>query len=234
VIHSYWIPRLNGKKDAVPGRVHTLRMEADQPGIYSGQCTEFCGLSHARMRMEAVGLYPADFRTWVDNQLAPYAAPTDALALTGEATFVAQCSRCHQVNGLTQAGTDAAGNATTTPVLANPDLYVVSGAAPNLTNLMTRNTFAGATWDLLSADCRDKVWKAKPEEFGALYLAGVGPECLNQSELREWLRNAPAKKPMFADPNNLESTGGKYRGMPNLNLTDDQIDELVAYLLERK
>ena len=234
VIHSYWIPRLNGKKDAVPGRVHTLRMEADQPGIYSGQCTEFCGLSHARMRMEAVGLYPADFRTWVDNQLAPYAAPTDALALTGEATFVAQCSRCHQVNGLTQAGTDTDGNATTTPVLANPDLYLVSGAAPNLTNLMTRNTFAGATWDLLSADCRDKVWKAKPEEFGALYLAGVGPECLNQSELREWLRNAPAKKPMFADPNNLESTGGKYRGMPNLNLTDDQIDELVAYLLERK
>ena len=234
VIHSYWIPRLNGKKDAVPGRVHTLRMQAEQPGIYSGQCTEFCGLSLARMRMEAVGLYPADFRTWVDNQLAPYAAPTEELALTGEAAFVSQCSRCHQVNGLTQAGTDAAGNATTTPVLANPDLYLVSGAAPNLTNLMTRNTFAGATWDLLSADCRDKVWKAKPEEFGALYLAGVGPECLNQEELREWLRNAPAKKPMFADPNNLESTGGKYRGMPNLNLTDNQIDELVAYLLERK
>jgi cytochrome c oxidase subunit 2 len=234
VIHSYWIPRLNGKKDAVPGRVHTLRLQADEPGIYSGQCTEFCGLSHARMRMEAVGLYPADFRTWVDNQLKPYESPSAELAKTGEATYIAQCARCHQVNGLTQTSTDASGAEVTTPVLANPDLYVVSGAAPNLSHLMTRNTFAGATWDLLSDECRDKVWNATPEEFGALYLAGVSADCLNEEELREWLRNAPAKKPMFADPNNLESTGGKYRGMPNLNLTDDQIDELVAYLLERK
>src|SRR5688500_19345929 len=50
VIHSYWIPKLNGKRDTVPGRVHTLRMEADAPGIFAGQCTEFCGLSHANMR----------------------------------------------------------------------------------------------------------------------------------------------------------------------------------------
>ena len=53
VIHSYWIPKLNGKRDAVPGRVQTLRIEADQPGIYAGQCTEFCGLSHANMKMQA-------------------------------------------------------------------------------------------------------------------------------------------------------------------------------------
>ncbi len=74
VIHSYWIPALNGKRDAVPGRLHTLRMEADQPGIYTGQCTEFCGLSHARMRQAAVALDTADFQTWVDNQLEPYVA----------------------------------------------------------------------------------------------------------------------------------------------------------------
>ena len=61
VIHSYWIPALNGKRDAVPGRVHLNRIEADKPGIYAGQCTEFCGLSHANMRMEAVALSKADF-----------------------------------------------------------------------------------------------------------------------------------------------------------------------------
>ena len=61
VIHSFWIPRLNGKRDTVPGRVQTLRMEADQPGIYAGQCTEFCGLSHANMRMEASPSNAADF-----------------------------------------------------------------------------------------------------------------------------------------------------------------------------
>ncbi len=73
VIHSYWIPKLNGKRDAVPGRIHPLRMEADHPGIYAGQCTEFCGLSHARMRMDAVGLTADDFSTWVSNQLEPAA-----------------------------------------------------------------------------------------------------------------------------------------------------------------
>ena len=64
VIHSYWIPALNGKRDAVPGRIHTLRLEADKPGIYAGQCTEFCGLSHANMRMEAVALSKEDFAKW--------------------------------------------------------------------------------------------------------------------------------------------------------------------------
>jgi cytochrome c oxidase subunit 2 len=230
VIHSFWIPRLNGKRDMVPGRVQTLRMEANQPGIYAGQCTEFCGLSHANMRMEAVALHAADFDTWKANQLAPYEGPAaDTLAKTGEATFVQNCSRCHQVNGLTQEI-----NGATVPVLANPDQYIVSGAAPNLTDLMTRNTFAGATFDLLTPECRDKVWNAKPEEFGALYLQGVTPECLNQVDLREWLRNAPEKKPMYADPANLGPTGGKYRGMPDLGLTEDQIDQLIAYLLERK
>jgi cytochrome c oxidase subunit II len=227
VIHSYWIPRLNGKRDAVPGRVQPLRMEADEPGIYTGQCTEFCGLSHARMRQDAVALFPEDFATWVTNQNTP-AAPAEegSEAATGQSEFEAQCSRCHTVDGLTTADG--------TPVLSSPDLYVVPGAAPNLTHLMSRNTFAGATWDLLIDECRDRVWNASPEEFGALYLEGVSAECLNDLELREWLRNPPAKKPMYANPDDLASTGGKYRGMPNLNLTEDQIDALLAYLLERK
>ena len=117
---------------------------------------------------------------------------------------------------------------------AVPDLYVVSGAAPNLSKLMTRTAFAGWTFDLISAECRDKLWNAPPDEFGALYLQGVTPECFDEANLRTWLRNAPAMKPMYADPTKLASTGGKTRGMPNLNLTEDQIDELIAYMLERK
>ena len=227
VIHSYWIPRLNGKRDAVPGRLHTLRMQADEPGVYTGQCTEFCGLSHARMRQAAVALTTADFQTWVTNQTTEYVAPeAGTLAATGEATFVAQCSRCHQIDNML--------NADGTPVLAEPDLYVVSGAAPNLTNLMTRTAIAGWTFDLISTECREKLWNASPDEFGALYLQGVTPECFDEANLRTWLRNAPAMKPMYADPTKLDATGGKTRGMPNLNLTEDQIDELIAYLLERK
>jgi cytochrome c oxidase subunit 2 len=230
VIHSFWIPKLNGKKDTVPGRVHTLRMQADEPGIYAGQCTEFCGLSHANMKMEAVALFPDDFATWVSNQLADYTAPDEGtLAATGEATFTANCAYCHQVNGLTTTAADG----TVTPVLANPDQFVVSGVAPNLSHLMSRNTFAGATWDLLTEDCRDEVWNASPEEFGALYLRGVTAECLNEVDLREWIRNAPAKKPMYASDAQKAESGGKVRGMPNLGLNDTQIDEIIAYLLER-
>ena len=227
VIHSFWVPRLNGKRDMVPGRVHTWRFQAWEPGIYAGQCAEFCGLSHANMRMEIVALDPPDFQAWLDNQLAPYESPEEGtLAADGEATFVSQCSRCHQVDGLTDADGEL--------VVSAPEQFVWSGAAPNLTNLMTRNTFAGATWDLLTEACRDDVWEADPDEFGAKYLEGVTEECLNEIDLKEWLRDAPAKKPMYADADKLEETDGKVRGMPYLALSEDQIDELVAYLLERK
>ena len=93
------------------------------PGIYAGQCTEFCGLSHANMRMEVVALDAADFETWKANQLADYVAPEEGtLAATGEETFVAQCSRCHQVDGLE----DADGN----PIIAQPRaLRVLRGGA---------------------------------------------------------------------------------------------------------
>lgn len=227
VIHSYWIPKLNGKRDAVPGRIHTLRLEADQPGIYAGQCTEFCGLSHANMRMEAVALNDGDFATWKANQLEAYTVPEEgSLAAEGEGVFVAQCARCHQVDGLT--GSDGE------PIIANPVDFVWAGAAPNLTNLMTRNTFAGSSWDLLTKQCRADVWTASPEDFGALYLAGVSEDCLNQVDLREWLRNAPAKKPMFTESAELDETDGKTRGMPYLGLSESDIDKLIAYLLERK
>ena len=80
VIHSWWIPRLNGKRDMVPGRVQTVRMEADEPGIYAGQCTEFCGLSHANMRMEVVALTPADFETWKQRPAGAVPAAGGGLA----------------------------------------------------------------------------------------------------------------------------------------------------------
>ena len=227
VIHSYWIPALNGKRDAVPGRITTNRIEADEPGIYAGQCTEFCGLSHANMRMEAVALSKEDFAKWVANQLKTYIAPAEnTLAKEGETVFLNQCTRCHQVNGLTRADG--------TPVIAAPDENVWSGAAPNLSHLMSRNTFAGAMFNLVTPECRTDVWKSESMTFGAKYLAGVDEPCLNQTDLRGWLRNAPAMKPMYANPALLAETGGKYRGMPNLGLSESDIEKLVAYLLTLK
>ena len=225
VIHSFWIPKINGKRDFVPGRIHTLRLEADRPGIFAGQCAEFCGLSHANMRMELVALEAEDFQRWVDEQLAEYEAPEEGtLAAEGEQVFITNCSRCHQVDGLTQSDGE--------PVIATPEQQVYAGAAPNLSHLMSRNTFAGATWDLLTPECRESVWEAPPEEFGERYMQGVTEDCLNTVDLREWIRNAPEKKPMYADPEALAPTDGLYRGMPDLGLNEAQIDQLIAYLLE--
>lgn len=227
VIHSYWIPALNGKRDAVPGRIQTNRIEADQPGIYAGQCTEFCGLSHANMRMEAVALSKEDFAKWVANQQSKYVAPADGtLAKEGEAVFLNQCVRCHQVNGLTRADGS--------PAIATADENVWTGVAPNLTHLMSRNTFAGAMFDLSTPECRKDVWESDSATFGSKYLAGVTEACLNQTALRDWLRNAPAVKPMYTNPALLSPTDGKYRGMPYLGLSESDIEKLVAYLLTRQ
>ena len=76
VIHSFWVPRINGKRDVVPGRIQTLRLEADEPGIYAGQCAEFCGLSHANMRMEIVALERRGLRgRGSSTSWLPYEAP---------------------------------------------------------------------------------------------------------------------------------------------------------------
>lgn len=223
VIHSFWVPQLNGKRDAVPNRVQNLRFEADKPGVYLGQCAEFCGLSHANMKMNAIALSKADFATWVAEQTKDVAMVEEgARGAKGQGDFLSYCTTCHQVNGLL----DATGK----PAIAQADTNLVSGAAPNLTHLMSRITFAGGTYSLLTEQCRNDLFAASSEEFGAKYLAGTSEQCLNRVELEEWLRNAPAKKPMYPTANE----NGLKRGMPYLGLTEDQIDDLVDYLLTLK
>jgi cytochrome c oxidase subunit 2 len=196
VIHSFWIPALNGKRDAVPGRVSSITIEANTPGEYWGQCTEFCGLSHANMRIRAVALSPADFDAWVTNQQNPAVEPSDDAAKAGQETFTARgCNSCHAITGVSDP----------------QDVPLVAGAAPNLTHLMSRTTFAGAAYELITSDC--DVPPPGP--------TGTPPECLNRNDLEAWLRDPNALVPMAA------SEG---RGMPNLNLTEAEIDSLVAYL----
>lgn len=67
VIHSFWVPRLGGKMDAIPGRVNVLRLEADEPGVYRGVCAEFCGLGHARMTFTVEAMAAADFHAWLES-----------------------------------------------------------------------------------------------------------------------------------------------------------------------
>jgi cytochrome c oxidase subunit 2 len=201
VIHSYWIPALNGKKDAVPGRTHHLTLEADEPGTYVGQCTEFCGLAHAYMRMSVIALPLDEYEQWVAEQVEEAEAPeAGTLAATGQEVFEARCTSCHLVEGLNTDTYDGAAQ--------------VSGAAPNLTHFASRGIYAGGVFNLwFDLDGDEKV---EAEEIGP----DTGEVDVNQ--LEAWLRNPPEEKPLAPTDN---------RGMPNLGLTEAEIDALVAYLL---
>ncbi len=67
VIHAFWVPRLGGKLDAIPGRTNILRLQADEPGVYRGQCAEFCGLHHAHMQFTVEAHAPQDFSAWLNE-----------------------------------------------------------------------------------------------------------------------------------------------------------------------
>ena len=102
VIHAFWIPKLNGKKDAVPGRSHDWVIQAEETGTFRGQCTEFCGLSHGYMKMVAVALTAEEFAEWRDNQITAADMPEEGTAEhAGWEVFSQQCASCHVVNGVT-------------------------------------------------------------------------------------------------------------------------------------
>lgn len=78
VIHSFWVPKLAGKLDVVPGRNNTMWFNAEEPGVYPGQCAEFCGIGHSIMRFEVIAETPEEFDAWFAEQLAAAAAETPA------------------------------------------------------------------------------------------------------------------------------------------------------------
>ena len=105
VIHSFWVPQLGGKMDMVPGRTNQLVLHATAPGVYRGQCAEYCGEQHARMAMHVVAHTPADFNIWLAAQALPARAPLSPLAERGREAFVAQrCTACHTVRGVSEEG----------------------------------------------------------------------------------------------------------------------------------
>lgn len=98
VIHSFWVPALGGKMDAIPGRTNLLRLTPTKAGTYSGVCAEFCGPSHTFMAFPVVVHEPADYAAWLEAERAP--------AVSGGELFVATgCGACHTVRGVTENGT---------------------------------------------------------------------------------------------------------------------------------
>jgi cytochrome c oxidase subunit II len=105
IIHSFWVPQLGGKRDVVPGQINELTFVANTPGMYPGQCAEFCGLSHANMRFRAFVETPTDFAMWEKTQLAAPVKPPDSdqLASDGAKIFATSpCTTCHTVEGVSK------------------------------------------------------------------------------------------------------------------------------------
>ena len=140
VIHSYWIPPLGGKTDVVPGRENHMHLEADAAGTYLGQCTEFCGASHANMRARAIAMPPQDFDAWVAGQRAPSVKASPGTTGEAGALLFQQkgCVGCHTVEGVSQGM-----------------------VGPNLSHFATRTTFAGSIFD--NNDTNLRRWLRDPQ-----------------------------------------------------------------------
>ncbi|HET9984626.1 MAG TPA: cytochrome c oxidase subunit II [Longimicrobiales bacterium] len=124
VVHSFWVPRLAGKTDVIPGQRNVTWIEAKRPGVYYGRCGEYCGAQHANMQLRLVADAPADFARWLAAQRQPAAAALSAAADSGRQVFMrVGCANCHTIRGTPARGV----------------------LGPDLTHLMSRGTIAGGT-----------------------------------------------------------------------------------------
>jgi cytochrome c oxidase subunit 2 len=133
------VPRLAGKQDVVPGRVNKLTIRAEKPDQeYDGQCAEYCNLSHANMRLKVFTHTQEGFDKWVADQSKPIVAPTSGDAAAGFELFKGKgtCIACHTLGGVEGA---------------------VARVGPNLTHLMSRETFAGATFPITTQNLHDWI-----------------------------------------------------------------------------
>jgi cytochrome c oxidase subunit II len=124
VIHSLWIPNLQGKRDLIPGYTTAIWLQADRPGRYRGQCAEFCGIQHAHMALFVTAEPNDEFETWRAGQIKPAVEPSTDEAMLGRDVFLhATCTQCHRIRGTIAGAT----------------------AGPDLTHLATRGTIAAGT-----------------------------------------------------------------------------------------
>jgi cytochrome c oxidase subunit 2 len=105
VIHSFWVPSLAGKQDLIPGRPNEITIRAERPGVYRGQCAEFCGLQHAHMAFFVVAEEQPAFEAWTALQRDNAVASSDAEVIAGQRVFLSrQCAACHAIRGTAANG----------------------------------------------------------------------------------------------------------------------------------
>jgi cytochrome c oxidase subunit 2 len=140
VIHSFWAPQLAGKTDLLPNNVNELWVDPQQPGVYVGQCAQFCGVQHAKMLLRVYVDTPENFAAWVKNQQQP--AVSDASVAAGRHVFETQaCMNCHTITGTAATGR----------------------FGPDLTHLMSRDTLASGAVTNTKENLHE--WIRNPDTF---------------------------------------------------------------------
>lgn len=134
VIHSFWVPELSGKTDVIPGQHNTMWLTGNQPGVYYGQCAEFCGTEHALMRFRVFVDTQEDFDAWVANQQKNAYQPQAEAEQAGHKVLTGPCAACHSID---------------------PGEIDTDKSGPNLAHLFSRTTFAGGTFDLNERNLRN-------------------------------------------------------------------------------
>lgn len=140
VCHSYWVPRLGGKIDLIPGRTNALTFQTDSEGLYLGQCAEYCGTQHANMLIRVIAESPGDFEAWAENEQRP-AVEDPALGAERRQFLSQSCVNCHRVRGTPTNGE----------------------VAPDLTHLMARGTLASGMMENNTENLRS--WVSDPQKI---------------------------------------------------------------------
>jgi cytochrome c oxidase subunit 2 len=237
VIHNFWVPELAGKLYAIPGRHNKMVIEANTPGTYYGQCAEYCGTSHANMRLRVIAQTADDYAAWVAAQEAPPAQPVVASSSTSggaNSTGGGVTSSSSGASGAATSagGTPAAGGASGGSPSSSTGGSSSSGASSGSTSGPSSNAASGtAELAATGAQVFKNAGCAGCHSITGISDGVVGPDLThfksrsvfagaifenNDNNLRLWLANPPQEKPGSV--------------MPNLHLSEDQINQLVAYL----
>lgn len=164
VIHSFWVPKLAGKTDLIPGRVNETWLEADEPGVYRGQCAEYCGQQHANMAMWVVAQPKREFLAWQDQQLEAADPPETDAGAQGLQQFTLRCGACHTVRGTRANGR----------------------VGPDLTHLMSRGTLAAGL--LKNTVGNLSGWIANPQQLKpGSKMPNVGMSAVELDSIRTYL-----------------------------------------------
>ncbi|WP_145090149.1 cytochrome c oxidase subunit II [Anatilimnocola aggregata] len=142
VCHSFWVPRLAGKTDLIPGRVNSMWLQTEQPGLYLGQCAEYCGTQHAHMLLRVNVESPAEFERWLQQEASVALHVDEATITRGREVFLGlSCINCHAVRGTGAKGT----------------------YGPDLTHIMSRATLASGQIPNNRENLRS--WIADPQKI---------------------------------------------------------------------